>query len=135
MSNDTNTDITSDVAALEATVDANLAAYGEPDAGRRGELIAQVWAADGHLIDPPLDARGHDGIDAMFVAVQGMFPAHSFRRTTAVDAHHDRARYGWELVAPDGAIALAGVDYAEVDGEGKLRTVTGFFGEPPAKAA
>ena len=132
MSNDT-TDITAEV--LEATVDANLAAYGEPDAARRAELIAQAWAPDGHLIDPPLDARGHDGIDAMFVAVQGMFPGHRFRRTTAVDAHHDRARYGWELVAPDGTVALAGVDYAEVDDDGKLRTVTGFFGEAPAAAA
>jgi hypothetical protein len=132
MSNDINTN---DTAALEATVDANLAAYGEPDADRRAALIAEAWASDGRLIDPPLDGQGHDGIDAMFVAVQGMFAGHSFRRTTAVDAHHDRARYGWELVAPDGTVALAGVDYAEVDGEGKLLTVTGFFGEPAAKAA
>jgi hypothetical protein len=131
MSNDTTNDIT----AVEATVDANLAAYGEPDAERRAALIAEAWASDGRLIDPPLDGQGHDGIDAMFVAVQGMFAGHSFRRTTAVDAHHDRARYGWELVAPDGTVALAGVDYAELDGEGRLRTVTGFFGEAPAAKA
>jgi hypothetical protein len=131
MSNDTDT--TPEL--LAATVDANLAAYGEPDAARRADLIAQAWAADGHLIDPPFDARGHDGIDAMFVAAQGMFPAHSFRRTTVVDAHHDRARYGWELVAPDGAVALTGVDFAQVDGDGRLRTVTGFFGEPATLGA
>ena len=135
MSNDTTTTTTTDLAALEATVDANLAAYGEPDAARRAALIGEAWAPDGRLIDPPLDAQGHDGIDAMFVAVQGMFAGHSFRRTTAVDAHHDRARYGWELVAPDGTVALAGVDYAEVAGDGKLRTVTGFFGEAPTATA
>src|SRR4051812_4800719 len=132
MSNDTNTET---VTALEAVVDANLTAYGEPDADRRSAMIADSWASDGRLIDPPLDGRGHDGIDAMFVAVQGMFAGHSFRRTTAIDAHHDRARYGWELVAPDGTVALAGVDYAEVDDDGKLRTITGFFGELPPIAA
>jgi hypothetical protein len=127
MSNETSTSTD-----LEQTVDTYLAAYGEPDPARRAVLIAEAWAPDGRLIDPPLDGQGHGGIDAMFVAVQGMFAGHSFRRTTVVDAHHDRARYGWELVGPDGSVAVAGVDYAELDADGKLRTVTGFFGEPAA---
>ena len=48
---------------VTTTIDTYLEAYGEPGAERRQELIRKVWAADGHLIDPPLDARGHDGID------------------------------------------------------------------------
>ena len=123
------TDTTNPTSALEATIDTYLAAYGEPDPTRRAELIEAAWAADGHLIDPPLDGTGHDGIDAMFAAVQGQFVGHTFRRTTAVDSHHGIARYGWELIAADGSVTLGGMDVALVGDDGKLRTVAGFFGE------
>jgi hypothetical protein len=66
--------------------------------------------------------------------VQGQFPGHSFRRSTGVDAHHNFARYGWQLVAADGSVTLAGTDVVEVGDDGKLLRVTGFFGEPPALA-
>ncbi|MPY92655.1 MAG: nuclear transport factor 2 family protein [Acidimicrobiia bacterium] len=120
---------------VTTTIDTYLEAYGEPDAARRLGLIREVWAADGHLVDPPLDGRGHDGIDAMFAAVQGQFAGHRFRRTTGVDAHHDFARYGWELVSPDGAVSLGGMDVAELDADGKLVRVVGFMGDFPARDA
>jgi hypothetical protein len=118
----------SDTATIESTIDAYLEAYGEPDAARRSELIARVWAVDGQLIDPPLDASGREAIDGMAAAVQAQFPGHRFHRSTDVDAHHGFARYGWELVAADGAVAVTGVDIAEIDGDG-LHRVVGFFGE------
>jgi hypothetical protein len=120
---------------LNTTIDIYLDAYGETDGARRRALIAAAWAADGQLVDPPLDARGHDGIDEMFVAVQSQFPAQRFRRSTEVDAHHGYARYGWELVALDGSVTLSGIDIARLDGSGKLMCVTGFFGELPALVA
>ena len=83
---------------ITTTIDTYLEAYGEADAARRTELIERVWAADGELVDPPLDAAGHDAIGDMAAAVQGQFPGHRFRRSTDVDAHHGFARYGWELV-------------------------------------
>ena len=51
MTDTTTTDITT-------TVDTWLEAYAEPDAGRRADLVAAVWADDGYLADPPFDARG-----------------------------------------------------------------------------
>lgn len=126
---DTTTAITAITATLEGVIDTNLEAYGEPDAARRRALIEHVWADDGHLIDPPLDGQGHDGIDAMFAAVQGQFAGHTFQRTTAVDAHHGVARYGWSLVAADGSVTVAGMDVAVVDADGRLSKVVGFFGE------
>jgi hypothetical protein len=131
MNDTTHTTSTTTITAapLESVIDASLQAYGEPDAGRRAELIAASWAVDGHLVDPPIEGRGHDGIDATFAAVQAQFPGHRFRRTTAVDAHHGIARYGWELVSADGAVALGGMDVAVVGDDGLLTTVAGFFGE------
>jgi hypothetical protein len=119
---------------ITTTIDTYLEAYGEADPARRVKLIERVWAVDGQLVDPPLDAAGHDAISNMAAAVQGQFPGHRFRRSSDVDAHHGFARYGWELVAADGTVAVSGVDIAEVD-DARLQRVIGFFGDLPAKTA
>lgn len=125
----TTTDTTDhDADALQATVDTWLAAYCEPDAARRAELIAQVWDPDGELVDPPLTGSGHETIAALGGAVVGLYPDHAFRRTTPIDAHHGHARYGWELVGPGGTRAVAGIDVVELAADGRLRKVVGFFG-------
>jgi len=112
----------------DTTIDTYLEAYAEPDAARRKELIGRVWAADGRLVDPPLDGEGHDGIADMAAALQSQFPGHTFRRTSGVDAHHGFARYEWEMLAPDGTPVLTGLDVAELADDGTLRRVVGFFG-------
>jgi len=118
---------------VTTTVDTYLEAYSEPDTERRTELLEKSFAADGVLIDPPLDASGRQGINDMVGAVLGQFPGHRFRRVSGVDSHHDAVRYGWELVAPDGTVTLAGMDVALLASDGRLQRVTGFFGDLPAK--
>lgn len=112
--------------------DTYLAAYSEPDPARRTALIADAWDPAGRLVDPPAVGETYDGIGALADAVQQQFPGHRFRRASAVDAHHDVARFAWELVAPDGQVALTGVDFVRFGPDGRLRQVTGFFGELPA---
>ena len=118
---------------LETTIDTYLEAYGEADPARRAELTARSWSEEGRLSDPPMEARGHDDLDAMFAAVQTQFPGHTFRRTSAVDAHHGVARYGWDLVGPDGTVAVAGMDVAVPGDDGRLVRVAGFFGDLPPR--
>lgn len=117
---------------IVTTVDTYLAAYNEIDADRRMTLIEKVWASDGRLVDPPLEAVGHGGISDMAAAVHAQFPGCTFRRSSGVDSHHDHLRFTWELVAPDGTVALKGLDVGEVAPDGRLRRITGFFGEVPA---
>lgn len=114
---------------LARTVDSYLAAYCEPDPIRRAELVASVWAVDGALVDPPFDGAGHDGIAAMTDVVLTHYADHTFRRTTDIDAHHQFARYGWDLVSADGTVAVSGTDVAEIDEAGRLVRVIGFFGD------
>lgn len=120
---------------LTATVDTYLAAYAEPDAAKRAALIEQAWAPDGQLIDPPLVGDGHAGIAQAAEALLSQFPGHTFRRTSGVDAHHDLLRFGWELVGPDGAVAVAGMDVGVVGEDGRLQRIAGFFGDLPAREA
>jgi len=67
--------------------------------------------------------------------VQSQFVGHMFRRTCGIDAHHAFARYEWELTGPDGAVALTGVDFAQVGEDGVLRRVVGILGPIPSKDA
>lgn len=121
-----------DTTTTTKIVDRYLAAYSEPDATRRRALIADVFAAHATVADPPLDATGLDGIDAMFAAVQSQFADHTFRRTSGVDEHHNAARYEWELVAADGTISVAGTDFARFTDNGLIASIVGFFGSIPS---
>ena len=121
---------------LTAVIDTHLELYAMADVERRNQLIRQVWADGGQLIDPPFDGMGHDEISGMVDVVLQHYAGHTFRRTTAVDAHHDTARYEWELVAPDGTVFIAGLDIAALAPDGRLARIAGFFGDlPPADAA
>lgn len=112
----------------EHLVDTHLAAYAEPDADRRAALLAEVWCHDGTLVDPPMEGTGLDGIAGLADVVLEHYPEHRFRRTSIVDVHHDHGRYAWELVGPDGAVAVGGLDVARFQDD-RLASVVGFFGD------
>ena len=120
---------------VTSTVDTYLAMWNETDAARRAEHIARAWTADGHYVDPMLEAAGHAALGEMVAAVQARFPGHRFSRTSGVDVHHDQVRFAWELRGPDGAVAAAGIDVGGLASDGRLSRITGFFGEVPALAA
>jgi hypothetical protein len=114
---------------LNDTIDTYLRAWSEQDPDARAELVGRVWARDGRLIDPPMAATGPAEISGLHGALQQQFPGHTFRRASAIDAHHDHLRFAGELVGPDGSVALRGLDVGEVGDDGHLRRITGFFGE------
>jgi hypothetical protein len=120
--------------SIDQVVDGYFAMWNETDAGRRREVIATTWAQDASYVDPLFAAAGYDALDGMVAAVHEQFPGHRFRLTTPVEMHHERARWGWELAGPDGTPAAAGVDFAILAADGRLREVTGFL-ELPAEAA
>ncbi|MGZ4678226.1 MAG: nuclear transport factor 2 family protein [Acidimicrobiia bacterium] len=119
-----------DLVDLQSTVDRHLAGYCETDPARRRELLDGAWHPTGTLVDPPFDATGPAEIAALVDAVLGHYPDHRFRRTSTIDAHHDHARYGWELVGPDGAVAVTGTDFLTLDDAGRITGIVGFFGDP-----
>ena len=113
---------------LEALIDTHLQAYADADRTRRSAAVARVWAEDGGLIDPPLAAQGRHEIVVQAETLLSQFPGHSFRRHTAIDAHHGHARYGWQLCNAQGTVVLEGLDVARVGDDGRLQQVVGFFG-------
>ena len=118
---------------VEAVVDRYIEVWNETDRARRRELIARTWTDDARYLDPLMSGEGLDGIDAMVGGVQERFPGHRFRRTGEIDAHHDRVRFGWALVAAEGgAPVAAGLDVGVIVADGRLREITGFLDGAPA---
>ncbi len=120
---------------IDTVIDGYFAMWNETDPRRRREAIAATWSPEARYVDPMVAADGPEELDAMVAGVHERFPGHRFRLTGAVDAHHDRARWNWELAGPGGAApVVVGVDFAVLAPDGRLREVTGFF-ERPAEAA
>ena len=110
-----------------------LATWNETDPQARRTLIDEVWASGGRYVDPMAEVTGRDQIDAVIAAVQAQFAGLTFRLAGPVDAHHQQARFTWEL-GQDGADAIAvGFDVAQWDADGRLSLVLGFLDKLPAQ--
>jgi len=125
----TTTDLTG--ADLTATVETYLAMWNEEDPSRRAEHITAAWTDDGRYTDPLQEAQGHAALSEMVAGIHEQLPGHRFARTSGIDVHHGELRFGWQLAAPDGTVAVAGVDVGAVADDGRLRRITGFFGPLP----
>lgn len=119
---------------LNDLIDRYFAMWNETDAGRRRALIAGVWTGDGRYRDPIQQGDGIDGINAMVGALQQQMPGCQVRRTGEIDAHHDCARFSWEVVAEGGTVVVDGIDVALVS-DGRLRMLAGFFDREPVVPA
>ncbi len=108
-----------------------IAAWNETDPAARRALIDEIWSADGQYIDPLAEVTGRDQIDAVIAAAQEQFAGMTFRLAGAVDAHHDQARFTWEL-GPDGTAVVVGFDVAKRDADGRLALVLGFLDKVPS---
>ena len=80
----------------------------------------------------PSRVRATAGSSEAADLVNTHYAGHTFRRVSGIDTHHEFVRYGWELVGPDGNPVIAGIDVGEVAPDGRLRKITGFFGDLPS---
>jgi hypothetical protein len=117
---------------INELVDRYIATWNEKDPAARHAAVRGLWAEDGTYVDPLADVAGHDAIDAIIGAVQRQFPDFVFRLGSAVDAHHDRARFTWEL-GPDGSGAVVvGFDVVVLAEDDRIQDVHGFLEKVPA---
>jgi hypothetical protein len=117
-----------------------MALWNEPDAERRRQMIAEIWAEDGrHILQPPeeiiaiagqpgigmtavLEAQGYEAIEARatsahehWVRSEGM----SFRGRDDADRLGDVIKFHWEGVV-DGAVAAVGLCFLVLGADGRI---------------
>ena len=105
-----------------------LETWNETDPAARRKAIDGLWAPDGVYTDPIATAEGRDQVDATIAAVQGQFPGLAFTLAGPVDAHHNIARFTWNL----GDELVVGFDVLVLDADGQISKVYGFLDKVPA---
>lgn len=113
---------------LEETVATYAAAWDEPDHERRRALLEASISADAAYVDPTVALRGIAALIEHIDVVQRRFPGTHLELTSAVDAHHGLARFGWRRVMADGTARPDSIDIVEVAEDGRLMRIIGFFG-------
>jgi hypothetical protein len=118
-----------------------VALWNEPDADRRRQMIATLWAENGrHILQPPeeirgiaaqpgialraiLEARGYDEIEARatsayehWVGSEGL----SFRGRDDADRLGDAVKLHWEAVAKDGTVFVVGLSFLVLAADGRI---------------
>jgi hypothetical protein len=115
-----------------ACIELMLSGWNVRDEAALRDIVARALTADIEFCDPDHDIRGRDAFIAMVLAFWAKHPGCTISRASAIDSHHDRARYAWAISLPDGR-RFDGFDAAAIDAAtGKVRRVDGFFGPLPA---
>ncbi len=107
-----------------------LAAWNEADPTKVRGHLERALAPTVEFIDPSIVTRGIDEFEANVHEVHERLPGAVYSRASAVDSHHNVHRYAWQI-SVDGEVLLPGFDVTEVDDDGKVVRVLGFFGPLP----
>jgi hypothetical protein len=116
---------------VKAVVERYLATWNDPDPTTRRAAIDEFWAPAATYVDPLAAVAGADGLDAVIAGAQQQFPGLEFRLEGDVDAHHNLARFTWELGPADGDAFVVGFDVAVLDDNHQITAIHGFLDKIP----
>jgi hypothetical protein len=127
--------------AAEQLADRYMALWNEPDANRRGRMIAELWTEDGsQILQPPqemreiaaspgiglaatLEARGYAELEARarisyehWVGSERL----SFRGRDDAERLGDVVKFHWEAVTHDGETAAVGLNVLLLAADGRI---------------
>jgi hypothetical protein len=118
---------------VNETVIRYLAAWNEPDATRRRDLVGRAWTEEGSYVDGARAGRGHDEISAMIGKAQQHFPGYRLQLVSGIEAHHDHVRFSWAAGgSAEAPLYIKGTDFASLARDGRLQSVVGFVDAAPA---
>lgn len=103
-------------------------AWSEPDRVLRQHLLERVWVEDGTYTDPTTHLIGRLGLINHIDGVFEKIPGTRLEVTSEIEMHHDKFRFTWRMLLANGEVFLDGIDFGELDTNGKLHRIVGFFG-------
>ena len=113
------------------TVVAYASAWAEPDHARRLAILERCWAAGGVYLDPSSRADGREALCEHIAGFQERLAGHRIELASGIDEHDGYVRFAWTMSAPDGSQVMEGVDFGQLDADGRLELICGFFGPWP----
>ncbi|MFG1615769.1 nuclear transport factor 2 family protein [Nonomuraea wenchangensis] len=114
-------------------IDAFIAAANTGDPARRARLLSLVLAPDVSFHCPLGRGAGRGAVEDFITEVVQSYSAGRCRmvRTTAVDAPHEWARFGWRFESADGTAVLTGTDMVHLTAAGDIDQIVVFAGPLP----
>jgi hypothetical protein len=107
------------------------AAWSETDEAQRRKLLEQAWADDAIYQDPMGRAEGREALVAHIGGFQQMMAGNTIDATSGVDTYGSVFRFSWVMRDATGNVALEGMDFGEIAPDGRVQSITGFFGPFP----
>jgi hypothetical protein len=121
--------MTAETIDYNGLMQANLAqVFGERDASRRMKAIAELYAGDATLYEPPdTSATGHAAINQAVEALLSSLPPNFvFTSIGPAVGHHGMGRLRWQSGPPDGPAAATGTDVTRIEG-GRIQSLHVFL--------
>ena len=116
---------------FDTIVEAWLAAWGPVDATERRRLLEICLSQDGVYQDPIKDASGREAVMELIADFQQRRPGARINLARGIDHHHGKLYYQWKTFGAGGQMLRESIEYGELDTDGRLRCIIGFFGSPP----
>jgi uncharacterized protein YndB with AHSA1/START domain len=118
-------------AVVDRALDAYVEAWGAVDAAQRRRLLEQCCDPKGVFRDAMGYVEGLDDLVDYIGTAQRFSPGVKLVRNGPAARSHGFVSHGWRMTQPDGAIVMTGTNTVEFTGDGRIRSVTGFWDPPP----
>lgn len=115
---------------IPVTLDIMLAAWNETNPEKIRDHLDRALSPDVIFIDPSHSIVGLEAFEVMVRDFRAQFPDAVCTRASGVDTHHNLYRYNWEIHR-SGELLIPGFDVAELNSDGLVCRVEGFFGPLP----
>jgi len=102
-------------------------AWVQIDPVRRDELLVRAWAPDGVYCDPLAVVRGRAALSEHIAVTQQSLDGGRIEVTAEAVRHHESAFFPWAMVDAAGVTVMTGFDVAQLDEQGRITRLTGFF--------
>ncbi len=107
-----------------------LAMWNERDPDQVRGYVDSVLSEDVIFIDPANSITGRDAFEEMVKEFRAGAPEVVCQRSSGVDGHHGLYRYHWGI-HQGGTLLVEGFDVTQIDAQGQVCRVEGFFGPIP----
>ena len=104
--------------------------WNERDLAKVRGQIETIFSEDVVFIDPSNSIVGHDAFEEMVREFRTRLPDAVCSHASGFDAHHGLHRYHWEIHQGE-TLVISGFDVTQIDRDGKISRVEGFFGPIP----
>lgn len=114
--------------SLEATVNYYFDAWNSNGIENIKNLLAKCITPDFEYVTSSGIFTGIDTLAGVIEKNNEDVPGRSYRLCSNIDGYSNTGRWEWEMIIPNDN-NIIGLDIFEINGEGKLTKVTGFFPE------